>query len=221
MRKIAWLVWKELVVEVRGLERLPTLALFSTAVLLTLHFSLPPEARARPQVAPGFLWAAILFAGMLELRRAFDGERRDGTLDGLRVAPIDPVVVFAAKVLSSLIALTALACALVPLTAVFFSGRTAGIPAAIGVVALGVVGLLAWGTLFAVIAGETRSAESVLPILLFPLLVPQTIAAVRLLALYLAGTRLQDPATAYVLLLSFDALSIGTSILLFGYVLEE
>jgi heme exporter protein B len=195
--------------------------LFSATVLLTLHFSLPPDSPVRPQVAAGFLWATVVFAGLLELRRAFESERRDGTLDGLRAAPLDPSVLFVSKVLSSLIVLGVLEAILVPLTALFFGGRSAGVAAALGVTLLGTVGLLTWGTLFAVVAGEARSGEIVLPILVFPLLVPQTIAVVRLLALLLADTRLQDPATGFVLLASFDVLSIGTSLLLFDYVLDE
>jgi heme exporter protein B len=110
---------------------------------------------------------------------------------------------------------------LVPLTALFFGGRLAAVPAAIAVTALGTVGLLAWGTLLTAVAGASRASEVLLPILLFPLVVPQTIAVVRLLALLLAGVHLQDPATGFVLLGSFDVLSLGTSLLLFDYALDE
>lgn len=218
----AWrLVAKDALVEARGAERLPTLALFAGVVLLTLQFSLPPGSRSRPLVAAGFLWATVVFAALLELRRSFETERRDGTLDGLRAAPIDPLAIFGAKVTSSLVVLVALELVLVPLAVVFFSGRASGVLPALGVALLGTVGLLCWGTLFAVVAGESRSAEVLLPVLLFPLLVPQTIGCVRLLALYLAGARLADPATGFVLLASFDVLSIGTSLLLFEYALDE
>jgi heme exporter protein B len=221
MRKFLLLLWKDAVTEARSLERLSTLALFAVAVLLTLHFSLPPESTARPKVAAGFLWAALLFAALLELRRSFESERRDGTLDGLRASPIDPAVLYSAKVASSLLVLTLLIAALVPLTALFFSGRPSGIGPAIGVAVLGALGLVAWGTLFAAVASGARAAEVVLPILLFPLVVPQTIACVRLLAYYLAGERLASPVTGFVLLGAFDVLSLGTSLLLFDYVLDE
>jgi heme exporter protein B len=221
MKKLAWLLWKDAVTELRSFERLSTLVLFAVAVLLTLHFSLPPESAARPKVAAGFLWAALLFAAVLELRRSFESERRDGTLDGLRASPLDPALLYAGKVASSLAVLGLLVVVLVPLTALFFSGRASGIAPAIGVALLGMLGLVAWGTLFAAVASGARGAEVVLPVLLFPLVVPQTIACVRLLAYYLAGDKLSGLGTGYVLLGAFDVLSLGTSLLLFDYVLDE
>jgi heme exporter protein B len=221
VKRLFWLLWKDAVTELRSFERISTLALFSVAVLLTLHFSLPPESTARPKVAAGFLWAALLFAAMLELRRSFESELRDGTLDALRASPLDPALLYAAKVVSSLIVLVVLIVVLVPLTALFFSGRMSAVPAAIGVAALGALGLVAWGTLFAAVSSGARGGEVILPVLLFPLVVPQTIACVRLLAFYLSGERLAGPTTGFVLLGAFDLLSIGTSLLLFDYVLEE
>jgi heme exporter protein B len=221
MRTLGWLLWKDGITEARTLERLATLALFATAVLLTLQFALPPESEARPKAAAGFLWATVVFASVLEFRRSFESERRDGTLDGLRASPIDPALLFVAKALSSLIVIGVLIAALVPLTSLFFIEDMKGVPVAIGIAVLGAAGLIAWGTLFAAISGTTRAGEIVLPILLFPLVIPQTIATVRLLAYYLAGERLAEVPTGFLLLGAFDVLSWGTSLLLFEYVLEE
>ena len=221
MSRVVLLLWKDVVGELRSLERMGTLALFSTALLVTLHFALPPDSAARPVAAAGFLWAAIVFAGALEFRRSFESERRDGTLDALRVSPLDPTALYVAKTASSFAVLGLLACVLVPVTAAFFRGRTSGIPAAIGVALLGAAGLAAWGTLFGAVVGASRAGEVVLPVLLFPLVVPQTIACVRLLAAYLAGAELADPATGFVLLVAFDVLALGTGLLLFEYVLDE
>ena len=195
--------------------------MFAVAVLLTLQFALPPESEARPKAAAGFLWAAVVFASVLEFRRSFESERRDGTLDGLRAAPIDPSLLFVAKSTSSFLVIGVLIAILVPVTSLFFVGEMNGVPIAIGVALLGAAGLIAWGTLFAAISGTTRAGEIVLPILLFPLVVPQTIAAVRLLAFYMAGERLVDVSSGFLLLGAFDVLSWGTSLLLFEYVLEE
>ncbi|MEX0874781.1 MAG: heme exporter protein CcmB [Actinomycetota bacterium] len=221
MKKLSWLLWKDGLIEVRTLERFATLALFATAVLLTLQFALPPESEARPKAAAGFLWATVVFASVLEFRRSFESERRDGTLDGLRASPVDPTVLFIAKALSSLIVIAVLIAALVPLTSLFFIEDMNGVPVAIGIAVLGAAGLIAWGTLFAAISGTTRAGEIVLPILLFPLVIPQTIATVGLLAHYLAGQRLEGVPTGFLLLGAFDVLSWGTSLLLFEYVLEE
>jgi len=220
MRALRALLWKDALIELRSAERLPVLALFSVAILLTLHFTLPPTSEARTPAAPGFLWAAIVFAALLELRSSLESERRDGTLDGLRLAPVDPTAIYIGKVASSVAVLAVLEAALVPLVALFFTGRASGVAPAIGVAVAGTVGLVAWGTLFAAVVGGTRAGEVILPVLLFPLIVPQTIACVRLLAMYLTGAPLDDPATAFVLLAAFDVLSLGTSILLFDHVLD-
>jgi heme exporter protein CcmB len=221
MSKLGPLLWKDVLAEARSLERTTTLGLFAAVVLITLHFALPPGSAVRSNVAGGFLWATVVLASLLELRRSFESERRDGTLDGLRAAPIDPGLLYASKAISNLLVLGLLVCVLVPVTAVIFVGRTAGIGPAIGVGLLGAAGLVGWGTLFAAMLGGTRGGEAVLPVLLFPLVVPQTIACVRLLSHYLTGDAGGDPATGFVILVAFAALSIGTSLVLFDYVLDE
>lgn len=221
MKKVAWLLWKDALAEARSLERVSTLALFAAAVLVTLSFSLEAGSAARPVVAAGFVWATIVFAALLELRSSVESERREGTLDGLRAAPLDPASLFAAKALSSALVLAVLAAALVSLASILFGTGASGIATAVGVALLGIVGLVAWGTLFATAAATSRAAEVVLPVLLFPLLVPQTIACVRLLSWSLAGSTSADPGTGFLLLGAFDVLALGTSLLLFVYVLDE
>lgn len=221
MRKLGWLLWKDALAEARSLERFGTLIAFAAAVLLTLHFSLPPDSDTRPRAAAGFVWAAIVFASVLEFRRSFESERRDGTLDGLRAAPLDPTLLYVSKALSSLVVVGVLCAVLVPLTSAMFVGRVRNAPAAIGVALLGSAGLIAWGTLFSAVATGARAGDVLLPILLFPLVVPQTIACVRLLAYYMTGERTVDVGTGFVLLGTFDLLALGTALLLFEYVLDE
>ncbi len=221
MKKLGWLLWKDALAEARSVERFGTLAAFAAAVLLTLHFALPPDSVARPIAAPGFVWAAIVFASVLEFRRSFESERRDGTLEGLRAAPLDPTLIYVSKALSSLVVVGVLSALLVPLTSALFVGRVRNAPAAIGIALLGAAGLIAWGTLFSAVASGARAGDVVLPILLFPLVIPQTIACVRLLAHYMTGERTSDLATGLVLLGTFDLLSLGTALLLFEYVLDE
>ena len=221
MKRLRWLLWKDLLTEARSFERLGTLVLFAIVTLITLSFALPPGDASRKLVGAGFVWIAIVFAAVLEFRRGFEVERRDGTLDGLRAAPVDTTLVFVAKAFSTFVVVTIVTCALVPLTVLFFGGRTSGIAASIGIALLGATGLIAWGTLFGAVVGSTRAADVVLPILLFPLVVPQTIAVVRLLACYLGGLQTPSLTTGWILLLAFDALAWGTSVLLFEYVLDE
>jgi heme exporter protein B len=221
MRKVALLLWKDALVELRSLERVATVGLFAVSVLVTLNFALEPGSDARPKAAAGFLWAAIVLASVLEFRRSFESERRDGTLDGLRAAPLDPTLLYVAKALSSLAVVGVLAAVLVPVTSLFFVGQVERLGASIGIALLGAAGLIAWGTLFSAVTSGGRAGDVVLPLLLFPLVVPQTISCVRLLAYTMAGERLSDVGTGLILLGAFDLLSWGTSLLLFEYVLDE
>jgi heme exporter protein B len=221
VRSVALLLWKDAVAEARSLERTATVGLFAVAVLVTLNFALPASSNARPVAAAGFLWAVIILASTLEFRRAFESERRDGTLDGLRAAPLDPTALYVAKTLSSLAVIGALAVVLVPLTSVVFVGRFDGVVEGIGIALLGAAGLIAWGTFFAAVTSGGRAGDVVLPVLVFPLVVPQTIACVRLLSQALTGDALDGATTGLVLLGAFDLLSWGTSLLLFDYVLDE
>ncbi len=221
MKKIGLLLWKDALSEVRSLERIATVVLFAVAVLVTMNFALAPGSDARPKAAAGFCWAAIVLASVLEFRRSFDSERRDGTLDGLRAAPLDPTLLYVAKALSSFAVIGVLCVVLVPMTSLFFVGGLERTPESIGVALLGAAGLIAWGTLFAAVTSGGRASDVVLPVLLFPLVVPQTIACVRLLAFTMAGEQLADASTGLVILAAFDLLSWGTSLLLFEYVLDE
>ncbi|HVE92225.1 MAG TPA: heme exporter protein CcmB [Actinomycetota bacterium] len=221
MSAVLAILWKDAVSESRGLERLSTLGLFSAAVLLTLNFSVDPESPARRGAAAGFLWACLMLAAMLELRRGVEAERRDGTLDALRAAPVDPAALYLGKLLSALAALGLLSCAVVPPAVLLATGSLARTPAAIGVVLAGLVGLLAWGTLLAAATSGTASGELVLPVLLFPLVVPQTIACVRLLGHILGATTLDSPATGLLILGAFDVIALGTGLLLFDYAVRE
>jgi len=221
MKKLRTLLWKDAITEARSFERFGALTLFAVAVLLTLNFALPAGSDARPKAAAGFVWTALLFASVLEFRRSFESERSEGTLDGLRSAPLDATLLFVAKALSSFIVVGVIAAALIAATAASLVGSMSGVPEAIGIAALGLAGLMAWGTLFAAVAGSSRAGDVMLPILLFPLVVPQTISAVRLMSYFLAGEQLTDLTTGFVLLGAFDLLAWGTSILLFEYVLDE
>lgn len=221
MRSVGLLLWKDALSEARSLERVATVGLFAVAVLVTLNFALPPSSTARPVAAAGFLWAVVVLASVLEFRRAFESERRDGTLDGLRASPLDPTALYVAKALSSLVVIGSLSIVLVPLTAYVFVGRLDGVAEAIGIAVVGAAGLIAWGTFFAAVTSGGRAGDVVLPVLLFPLVVPQTIACVRLLSHALTGEAIADASTGFILLGAFDLLSWGTSVLLFDYVLDE
>lgn len=203
----------------RSPQRLLALTLFSILIMVVFQFAIPPESPVRTELASGLVWAALLLSANLEARFSFLEETTQGTIDGLRIHA-GSTAVFAAKLISSLLVLMILAAFLIGWTILAFEGRTEAVLPGVLAVFGGLLGLLAWATLFAAM-GHHSSGELVLPVLLFPLVIPQTIATVRLLTHFLAGVPLDSPATAFLILAAFDAVALGTSLLLFDYALEE
>ena len=90
---------KDLLLELRARDTLPSMLLFVVAVLVVFHFALPANASQRASL--GLLWVAILFTALLGLGRSFVAEREQGVLDGLVLAPSDRSAIWAGKATNS------------------------------------------------------------------------------------------------------------------------
>lgn len=216
MRGLLLILWKDLVLELRTREMLTAMALFSLLVLLVLNFAFELRRVDLVLLAPGVLWLAFTFASLLGLSRSLVAEVERGSLEGLRLAPLDPSLVYLAKVSGNVLALLLLQLATVPLFNLMFNQR-AGLLALLPALLLGSVGLSAVGVLFAAMAVNTRAREILLPLLVVPVVLPVLIAAVRASTLAMSG----EPAGAWLrALLAFDALYLGLGSLLFEHTLE-
>ncbi|MDH3519696.1 MAG: heme exporter protein CcmB [Myxococcales bacterium] len=215
------ILWKDLVTEWRGRDRVVAMLLFSLLVVVVFHFALPGGATERTrEFAPGLLWVAYVFAAVLGLNRAFSLELENDALANLALVPRDRGWVFLGKAAANFVilgvvqAVTALVFALV--FALDWWGHAAQLA---GVIALGSLGLCSVGTLFAAVAVRTRFREVMLPLLLLPLLVPVLSGAVRATsALVLGGEPSNEPIQ---LLIVVDAIFLIVSFLGFEYVLDE
>lgn len=217
-RAVWTIVRKDLRVEARGREVLTSSVVFSLLVLLIFNFALDLVGDAVALVAPGVLWVTILFSGVLVLGRTFARERERGGLEALLLAPLDRGALLIAKVLGNLILLGAIEVIAVPAflalyNVEFHPWRLAA------TIALGTIGISTVGTLFAAIAANTRARESMLPLLLFPVLVPLLIGAVKGTTESLTGAVAAGPPWLG-LLVAFDAIFLAVAYLLFDYVLE-
>lgn len=172
VRDAAALARKDLLLELRGRDTLPAMALFVVAMLVAFRFALSGDD---PDAAAGLLWLAILFTALLGLGRAFVPEREQGVLDALVLAPCDRSAIWLGKSVAVFVFLAAIAVVALPAFAAFFS--PVGWETVVGV-ALANVGICAVGTLLAAMAAASRTRELVLPILFLPLAIPLVVGGV-------------------------------------------
>jgi heme exporter protein B len=211
------IVLKDLRLELRSQTGLASLFVLGLLVLLIFEFALPDAPT--PESAAAGLWLSFVFAGTLGAQRTFLVERENLCIEGLKMAPIDPSSIFLAKMLGTLATLTILQAIVVPLTAMF-SGIVPRAPMGlVGVCFLGNLGFSALATLFASISVGIRAREIILPLLIFPVLVPLVIAAVKASAILLGASG--EAAVWVNVLVAFDVVFTVAGWLLFGQVIRE
>jgi heme exporter protein B len=171
---------KDLLLELRTLETLPAMILFSIATFVIFHFALNRAAIAG-QLAAGVLTATLLFASMLAINRLFVAEREQGGFDAFLLAPVDRSALLVAKAAALFTFLVVLEVIAVPAFALLLLGPSVGPPLGglVVLLALADVALAVIGTLVSAIAVQTRARDLIGPILGLPLLIPALIATAR------------------------------------------
>jgi heme exporter protein B len=172
-RDVGALARKDLLLELRAKETLPSMLLFVISALTIFHFALP---RGTGDVAArGLLWSALVFTALLGLTRAFVAEREQGMFDALILTPADRSAIWLAKAVSVFAFLAAAELVALPAFAAFFTGLDGRTVAA---VALADVGICAVGTLFGAMAVAGRARELLLPLLFLPAAIPIVVGGV-------------------------------------------
>jgi heme exporter protein B len=172
----AAILGKDLRIELRTLQSLPAMALFAITTFVLFRFGLDRES-LEGSLAAGVLLATVLFAGILAINRLFVAERDEGGFDAIRLAPVDPTALFAAKAVALLVYLGLLELIALPVFAVFFLESWEGLVPLAGILVLVDLGLAATGVLVSAIAVNSRARDLLVPLVLLPLLVPVMIAA--------------------------------------------
>lgn len=221
-RQLRALIWKEALVEARGRETVLAGAVFALLVLVIFNFAFDLRVESVAAVAPGVLWVTVTFAGVLSLGRAFARERDRRTLDGLLLAPVDRSALYLAKVVASIVSMLVVQVVAVPAFIALFNVRV-DLPQLVLALVLGTIGLAGVGTLFAAMAAHTRAREVLLPLLLFPIQVPVILATVKSTGAAIRVTGLEPPDVGnwLGLLVAFDALYLGLSVVLFEFAIDE
>ena len=170
-------------------------------------------------MAPGVLWVTFAFAGTLELNRALSTEVEEARLDGLLQAPMERSTIYLGKMLGNLLFISATEAVMLPIFAAVFDLNLIQ-PAFLLTTFLGTVGFAAVGTLLSAMAANTRAREVMLPVLLFPIVLPVVISAVKLTAGILDGLPWDSLASWLRLLIGFDVIFLTVSYMTFDYIVQ-
>ena len=220
LRTMLAVLWKDLAAEIRSREIITSMLVFSLLVVFVFNFALELETTVRASVSSGVLWVTFIFAGTLGLNRSMALEKDRGCLDGLLMAPVDRSAIYFGKLLGNLVFMLLVAVIIVPVLSIFYNLNLISV-GLLGVILLGSVGYCAVGTLLAAMAVQARTRDILLPILLFPVVLPVVVAAVKASS----GILLLNPADEIMpwinLLLVYDVIFLVIGWLVFDKVVED
>jgi heme exporter protein B len=220
LKSIGAIIWKDLAAEIRSRELLTAMLVFALLVILIFNFALDLDATTRKVATPGILWATFAFAGTLGLNRSMALEKDRGCFDGLLLAPVDRSAIYFGKLISNLVFMLIVEAVVLPVYSVLYNTNLFN-PGLVSVILLGSVGYVAVGTLLSSMAVQTRTRDVLLPILLFPVIIPILIAAVKASSGFLQGTALAEIMPYINLLLVYDVIFTAVAFMVFDYVVEE
>lgn len=212
------ILWKDVILELRTKDIVASTLVFALLVIVVFNFAITPTPQTVAFVAPGILWIAFAFGGILGLNRSISLERESGGLHGLMLAPVGRDLIFFGKMLGSFIFMLLVEIAVFPVFAVLYNFSLVQ-PGLIPVAVLATLAISAVGTLFSAIALNTRSREVMLPLLLFPALVPALIAAVEATTSIVQGSSSLDRWIPF--LAAFDAVFLVVCPFAFQVIVEE
>jgi len=220
LRALGAVVWKDLAAELRSRELLSSMLVFALLVIVIFNFALELDARERANVTSGVLWVTFTFAGTLGLNRSMAVEKDRGCLDGLLLAPVDRSAIYFGKALGNLIFMLVVEMIVLPVYSALYNTNLFQ-PGLLLVILLGSIGYIAVGTLLASMAVQTRTRDVLLPILLFPVVLPVVIAAVKGSGGFLQGIPMDEIMPWINLLLVYDVIFTAVAFMVFDYVVEE
>lgn len=221
--KGTWLVLKkDLLIEWRTRARLNALLFFALATLLLFTFALGPDMEVLTKNAGGYLWLALLFASVLCLGESFRVEAENQALDGLKLLPTDARAIFLGKALGNTALLFMLGVVLIPITIAVYDVKMVGsFGTLLLVLLLGCLAISAPGTVYAAIASHARARDVLLPLLLFPVLIPALLASVKATKVIIEGDLMNNLNDWLTLLGGFNVIYWALGFLLFPRIIED
>lgn len=223
LRHAARVAAKDLRIELRSREILYTMTFFGAVIVVVFSFAFPRNLDLVRGAAPGMLWVAIAFAGTVGLGRAFDRERENDTMRALLLAPVPRLSVFLGKAVSIALLVLVVAAVVAPLLAVFLSAPLFAHPLPlVCVLVLGAIGFATVGSVFAATLLKVRSRDVLLPVVLYPVLIPLFVAGTTVTETLLAKTVNLDAAWYWIGFLGiYDAAFLVLSLWIFESLVIE
>jgi heme exporter protein B len=222
LRQIYAIIWKDLLLELRTRERIAAMGAFAVLAGVLFNYA-TDQTIVRPQdVAAGLIWMTLVFGGLLGIGRTFHLEAQDGAFQGVLTSPAPKDAVFLGKTLANFVLLFVVSLLVVGVFMLFFRLELGSNPGMLVLtLALGALGFVALGTLFSAVSSGTHMGETLLPILVFPLLVPMVIYGVSATSRLFADRPVAEVAGNLRMLGAFALLGVAAGAVLFRYVVEE
>lgn len=213
---------KDALAELRGRHATVSTLFFAAVVLLLFGFALGPDSARLAAAAPGLLWLAVVFAGVLAVNRLHLLETDDGALEQLALYPVARRAIYAGKALAGFAAMLLLGLLVLGAVGVLFAVDIAGawLPL-LATVVLGALGVAAVGTFYAGVTVRLRAREVMLPLLMLPVLAPLLLGAVKATSAALAGDPFGELGAWLQLLVAFDVVMVVAGAATYGFLLEE
>ncbi len=214
------LLWKDVVLELRTKDIVVSVLLFALLVIVIFNFAIDPTPQRVAVVAPGILWVAFIFGGVLGLTRSFALEKEQGNLQGLLLTPVGRDAIFFGKMLGIFVFMSVVEAITYPIVAAMFN-LSLTVPELIPVALLATLGIATVGTVFSAMAVNTRSREVMLPLLFLPVIIPVIVGAVEATGVVIRGENGSDLVRWIPLLAAFDAVFLVVCPVAFNMVVEE
>tara|TARA_Y100000588_G_C14023422_1_gene825297 strand:- start:143 stop:820 length:678 start_codon:yes stop_codon:yes gene_type:complete len=220
------LIWaiarKDMMIELRTYERLAAMSAFAVLVGILFNYAIDTSLVRPREIASGLIWMTIIFGGMLGMGRTFQLEEKDGTIEGILQSPIPLDAIYLGKVIANFVLLTVITGIIFIVFGGFFNLQFAdNIIALVGIVSFGILAFVAINTLFSAMASRSTMGESLLPVLVFPLVVPIVIYGSTATSRLFAGRPFDEVTGNIRMLAAIAILFLVAGAWLFSFVIEE
>ncbi len=229
MRKIILIFRKDFLVEWRSKQIFPTMFVFSLLLLLVFNVAFEFRSDVDLRTVSAVVWITFIFSGLLALGRSFSLEKENNAFAFLLLTPVSRSCIYLGKLLSNVVMVLVSELFILPLFLLFFLFDAKGISLSLtgsvlpflGVMVLGTIGFVSLGTFFSSMAINTKLRDMMLPLLIFPLIIPVVITSVGICSSILEGKPPSYYAFSLQVLVSFDIIFVLLCSILFEYLIED
>jgi heme exporter protein B len=212
---------KDVLQELRSKSVTVATLFFAAVVIVILAFALSSDRDLMTLAAPGVMWVALAFAGVISAAQSYQNELEENAYEQLLLFPIPRASIFLGKLLANWLYMTFLGLVIVPITALFFNVSLKNLPLLLLVIILGTLGFALIATFYAALTANLRARESLLPVLMFPVIVPVVQRAVFATAEIVGQGDISFISGHLQVLLAFDLVYFVVCTALFHFVTEE